>query len=233
MFIIPIKVSQRSYTVPVVTILIILANALVFLHQFQLQMVDPLLLNRFMRLYALRPASLLTHPSALLTSMFLHAGWVHIMGNMLFLWVFGNNVEDALGHFKYLIFYLVCGMIAGLCQVVFDPFSHVPIVGASGAIAGVMGGYLLKFPRSYVVMLFWVLFIFTFDLPAWAMLIYWFLLQLFGGFGSIGSSEYAQTGGTAFFAHVGGFLAGIVLVRMLAPRKRRWGAEDYTWSARQ
>jgi membrane associated rhomboid family serine protease len=148
---------------------------------------------------------------------------------MLFLWVFGNNVEDVLGHVKYLVFYLVCGIVAGLCQVFFDPFSHIPIVGASGAIAGVMGAYLLKFPRSTVVMLFWVLFIFTFDLPAWLMLIYWFLLQLFGGFGSIGEAEYAQTGGVAFFAHVGGFLAGILLMRLLGPRERRWRAEDYTW----
>lgn len=233
MFIIPIKVSQRSYTVPVVTILIVVANVVIFLHQFQLQMVDPRLLNRFMRLYALRPAYLISHPSSLVTSMFLHSGWVHILGNMLFLWVFGNNVEDVLGHFKYLVFYLACGIIAGLSQVVFDPFSHIPIVGASGAIAGVMGAYLLKFPRSYVVMLFWVLFIFTFDLPAWLMLIYWFLIQLFSGFGSIGESEYAQNGGVAFFAHVGGFLAGLILMHMMGPRERRLRTDDYTWSARQ
>jgi membrane associated rhomboid family serine protease len=230
MFVIPIKVSQRSYTVPLVTILIIAANLLVFLYQFDLELTNPRMLNRFMRLYALQPANLLRgHPSGLITSMFLHSGWVHILGNMLFLWVFGNNVEDVLGHVKYLLFYLVCGVIAGLTQVAFDPFSLVPILGASGAIAGVMGAYLIKFPRSYVVMLFWVLFIFTFDLPAWLMLIYWFVMQLFGGFGSIGGSEYAQTGGTAFFAHVGGFIAGLVLMKILGPRERRWRAEDYTW----
>ena len=225
----PIKVSQRSYTVPVVTILIIVANALVFFHELQLQWLDPLMFNRFMRLYALRPASLFTHPSALVTCMFLHAGWLHILGNMLFLWVFGNNVEDVLGHYKYLIFYLGCGIIAGLTQVVMDPMSRVPMLGASGAIAGVMGGYLLKFPRSYVVMLCWLIFIFTFDVPAWLMLVYWFLLQLFGGVGSVGEGQYAQTGGTAFFAHVGGFVAGMILIRVMAPAMRRYRAEDYSW----
>ena len=225
--IIPIKVSQRSYSVPVITILIVAVNVMVFLYQFS--MVDPRLLNRFMRLYSLRPAFLFSHPATLVTSMFLHSGWFHIMGNMLFLWVFGNCVEDLLGHFKYLLFYLACGVVAGLTQVVFDPFSHIPIVGASGAIAGVMGAYLIKFPKSYVVMLVFVIFIFTFDLPAWLMLIYWFLLQLLGGFGSITGSEYAQTGGVAFFAHVGGFVAGIVLMRLLGPRQRRWRADEYTW----
>jgi membrane associated rhomboid family serine protease len=229
MFIIPIKVSQRSHTVPVFTILIVAANVLLFLHELSLQWTDPRLFNHFMRIYAMRPAFLWSHPSTLVTSMFLHSGWVHILGNMLFLWVFGGNVEDVLGHSKYLIFYLACGVVAGLSQVAFDPFSRVPIVGASGAIAGVMGAYLVKFPRSYVVMLFWVLFIFTFDLPAWLMLIYWFLLQLLGGFGSIGEAEYAQTGGVAFFAHVGGFVAGILLMRLLGPRQRRWRAGEYTW----
>jgi membrane associated rhomboid family serine protease len=228
MFLIPIKVSQRSYTLPVVTTLIVLANLAIFVHQFSLGWTDPPLLNRFMRLYALRPAFLWSHPATLFTSMFLHSGWVHIVGNMVFLWVFGNGVEDELGHFKYLVFYLACGAVAGVAQVAFDPFSHVPIVGASGAIAGVMGAYLIKFPRSHVVMLFWVLFIFTFDLPAWLMLIYWFLLQLFGGFGSIGEPEYAQTGGVAFFAHIGGFVAGIVLMRLLGRRPRRWRDGNYS-----
>ncbi|HUA63111.1 MAG TPA: rhomboid family intramembrane serine protease [Verrucomicrobiae bacterium] len=228
MIILPIKTSQARYTVPVVTIVIILLNVLVFVHQVQLEWLDPRGFNQFMRLYSLRPASLIAHPSELLTSMFLHAGILHILGNMLFLWVFGTGVEDVLGHFKYLIFYLVCGVIAGLSQVAVNPFSHVPMLGASGAIAGVMGAYLVKFPRSSVVMLFWLLFVFTFDLPAWAVLVYWFLLQLFNGVGSIGESQYA-VGGTAFFAHIGGFVAGLVLMRMFGPRERRWRAEDYSW----
>ena len=113
--------------------------------------------------------------------MFLHGGWMHVLGNMWFLWVFGDNIEDILGHGKYLLFYLLCGVAAALAQVLIDPGSRVPMVGASGAIAGVMGAYLVKFPRSRVVMLTWFIFIFTFELPAWLMLIYWFVMQFFGG----------------------------------------------------
>ena len=131
---------------------------------------------------------------------------------MWFLWIFGDNVEDILGHGKYLLFYLLCGVAAGLAQVLIDPASRVPMVGASGAIAGVMGAYLVKFPRSRVVMLTWFsLLLYTFEVPAWVMLIYWFVIQLFSGFGSIGVLAVSQ-GGTAFFAHVGGFIAGIVLI---------------------
>ncbi len=227
MFIIPIKATQRSNTLPVVTVLIIAANVAIFVHQFSLEWDDPRLLNLFMAQYALRPAFLLSHPATLVTHMFLHAGWVHIIGNMVFLWVFGKAVEDTLGHFRYLVFYLSCGVVAGLAQVAFNPFSHVPVVGASGAIAAVMGAYLINFPGSRVVMLFWLLFIFTFDIPAWLMLIYWFVLQLFGGFGSIGEAEYAQTGGTAFFAHIGGFVAGIGMMLLLGPRRRNRRVEEY------
>jgi len=218
---IPIKVTQPSYSRPVVTILLIVANTLIFLHEFSL---DDYSLNRFMALYSLRPAHF--HLANVFTSMFLHANWFHVLGNMLFLWVFGDNVEDILGHFKYLLFYLLCGFAAGMAQVLIDPSSRVPMVGASGAIAGVMGAYLVKFPRSKVVILTWFLFIFTFDLPAWLMLIYWFALQLFGGFGSI---TEASQGGTAFFAHVGGFVAGIVLVNLLGTRQRYWRRRDLSW----
>src|SRR5664279_2354177 len=190
---IPIKVSQPSYSRPAVTVLLIAANVLVFLHEFWLQVVDPYSLNHFMQLYSLRPAYF--HVENLFTHLFLHAGWMHVLGNMLFLWVFGESVEDILGHGKYLLFYLLCGVTAGLAQMMLDPSSRVPMVGASGAIAGVMGAYLVKFPHSEVKMLTWFIFIFTFDVPAWAMLIYWFAIQLFGGFGSV--SEASQ-GGTAF-----------------------------------
>jgi membrane associated rhomboid family serine protease len=217
----PIKVTQPSYSRPVVTVLLIAVNIMVFLHEFSL---DPYSLNHFMRLYALRPASF--HIENLFTHMFLHAGWMHVLGNMLFLWVFGDNVEDILGHGKYLLFYLLCGIAAGLAQMLLDPYSRVPMVGASGAIAGVMGAYLVKFPRSQVVMLTWFIFIFTFDLPAWVMLIYWFGLQLFGGFGSVG--EAAQ-GGTAFFAHIGGFIVGIILIHVMGTRQRYWHRKDLSW----
>jgi membrane associated rhomboid family serine protease len=220
----PIKVTQPSYSKPTVTVLLIVANVLVFLHEFWLEMVDPYSFNQFMTLYSLTPAHF--HFSNLFTSMFVHAGWIHVIGNMVFLWVFGDNVEDILGHGKYLLFYLLCGLAAAIAQMAIDPFSRVPIVGASGAIAGVMGAYLVKFPRSRVVMLFWFFFFFTFDLPAWLMLIYWFALQFVSGVGSIAE---ASQGGTAFFAHVGGFVAGIVLVHMMGARQPYWRRRDLQW----
>ena len=220
----PIKVTQPSYSTPTVTIGLIVANILIYLHEFWLSLIDPYSLNHFMRLYSLRPAYF--HWENIFTSMFVHASWLHVLGNMLFLWVFGDNVEDILGHAKYLGFYLMCGTAAGLAQVLMDPTSRVPMVGASGAIAGVMGAYLVKFPRSRVKMLAFLLFIFTFELPAWLMLIYWFALQVFGGVGSV--TEAAQ-GGVAFFAHVGGFVTGAVLVNAMGPRKRYWRRRDLYW----
>ena len=222
--IIPIKVTQPSYSRPVVTVFLIVINVLVFLHEFWLGMVDEYSLNHFMALYSLRPAYF--HIENVVSSMFLHANWGHVLGNMLFLWVFGDSVEDILGHGKYLLFYLLCGIGAGLAQVMIDPYSRIPMVGASGAIAGVMGAYLVKFPRSNVVMLAWLILFFTFDLPASLMLLYWFALQLFGGFGSI--TESSQ-GGTAFFAHVGGFVVGIVLIKLMGTHKRYWRRRDLSW----
>jgi len=220
MIILPIKTSQARYTVPVVTLVIILLNVLVFVHQVQLEWLDPRGFNRFMRLYSLRPASLLTHPMGLLTSMFLHAGVLHILGNMLFLWVFGTAVEDVLGHFKYLIFYLVCGVIAGLSQVAIDPFSHVPMLGASGAIAGVMGAYFVLYPKGRVMT--WIPPIFFVHLPAWLFLGYWFLVQFLMGASTSITETSQNTGGVAVWAHVGGFVAGIVLIKLLPERPRRY-----------
>jgi membrane associated rhomboid family serine protease len=217
----PIKVTQPSYSRPIVTVLLIVANIYVFLHE---EWLDPWARNQFIAHYSLRPAYF--HPENLLTHMFLHAGWLHVLGNMLFLWVFGDNVEDILGHFKYLIFYLLCGVTAGLSQVVIDPYSRVPMVGASGAIAGVMGAFLVKFPRAEVKMLTFFFLIFAFDVPAWAMLIYWFGIQLLGGYSSLGE---ASQGGTAFFAHIGGFIVGIVLIYMMGTRQRYWRREDLSW----
>ena len=165
----PIKVTQPSYSRPVVTVALIVANILVFLHEISL---DPYSLNEFVRVYSLRPYHF--HLVNVFTSMFLHANWLHLAGNMLFLWVFGDNVEDILGHGKYLVFYLLCGAAAAFAQVLADPLSRAPMVGASGAIAGVMGAYLVKFPRSRVQMLFFALFFFRFEMPAWFMLAYWF-----------------------------------------------------------
>ena len=150
-----------------------------------------------------------------LTSMFMHGGWMHLLGNMWFLWLFGNNVEDAMSRPRFIAFYLLCGLAAAMAQVMADPASRIPMVGASGAISGVMGAYLVLFPRVRVFTIVPLGFYVTnLALPAWAMLVYWMLLQFVGGLGSIG----ARGGGVAFWAHIGGFVAGVVLVKLFARR---------------
>ena len=221
----PLRDTQRSYSKPVVTVLLIVLNILVFLFEFSL---DEYQLNAFMSQYGLVPEHF--HFANIFTSMFLHGGWLHVLGNMWFLWIFGDNVEDILGHGKFLLFYLLCGVAAALLQVYFNSDSRVPMVGASGAIAGVMGAYMVKFPRARILtFIFIIFFIYTFEVPAWLMLVYWFLLQLFGGFDAITASQYSQGGGTAFFAHVGGFLAGMVLIYLLGTRERYYRRRDLTW----
>jgi membrane associated rhomboid family serine protease len=151
--------------------------------------------------------------SHLLTSMFLHGSWMHLIGNMWFLWIFGNNVEDSMGARRYLVFYLVCGLVAAFAQVVTNAASPVPMVGASGAISGVMGGYLILYPRVRVFALVPLGFLLTsVALPAWLMLVYWLGIQLVSGLFAAGG----EGGGVAFWAHVGGFVAGVVLVRLFA-----------------
>ena len=164
--------------------------------------------------YAIGPNTqcLITGGSAthtVITSMFMHGGWMHIIGNMWFMWIFGNNVEDSMGHGRFVAFYLLCGIAAALIQIASNPQSGVPMVGASGAIGGVMGAYILLYPKVKVHMLIFLgFFVTTFAIPAIWMLGYWFLLQLLGGIGSIG----AKGGGVAFWAHIGGFVAGAILV---------------------
>src|SRR5260370_5700835 len=149
-----------------------------------------------------------------ITSMFMHGGWFHLIGNMLFLWVFGNNIEDAMGHGKFLIFYLLCGIAAAATQTLISPHSIVPMVGASGAISGVLGAYLLLYPQVRVhTLIILPIYITTVALPAWVMLGYWALLQLLSGLGSLTQVEQV---GVAFFAHVGGFAAGLLLVPVFA-----------------
>jgi len=150
-----------------------------------------------------------THWSALVTSMFLHGGWMHLIGNMWFLWIFGNNVEDSMGHLRFVAFYLLCGLAAAALQISFQPDSSVPMVGASGAIGGVMGAYIVLYPRVRVHLLVVLgFYITTVAVPAYFMLGYWFLLQLVGGTASLAS----EGGGVAFWAHVGGFAAGALLI---------------------
>jgi len=147
-------------------------------------------------------------------SMFLHGGWMHIIGNALFLWVFGNNIEDVVGRRRFLAFYLICGLAAAAAHVLVDPRSPVPTVGASGAVSGVMGAYLVLFPKVRVRMLFWFIIILkVIPLPAWLVLLYWFGLQLLSGIPELLSPSPEIAGGVAVWAHVGGFLAGVLLVK--------------------
>ena len=151
-----------------------------------------------------------------LTSMFLHGSWLHLLGNMWFLYLFGNNVEDSMGHARFAVFYLVSGVAAAMLQVMLDPSAAVPMVGASGAISGVMGGYLILYPTVRVHTLVPIgFFLTTMRLPAWTMLIYWLVIQVVGGFAATAG---AQSGGVAFGAHVGGFIAGAILVKLFARR---------------
>jgi len=149
---------------------------------------------------------------ALLTSMFLHGGWMHLIGNMWFLWVFGNNIEDSMGHTRFIAFYLITGLIASLVHVYSDPGSAIPTIGASGAISGIMGAYLVLYPKVRVqVLLILVILIRVFPMPAWVMLGYWFVLQIFSS-----AMQPTGGGGVAFGAHIGGFVAGVVLIKMFA-----------------
>ncbi|HUA19199.1 MAG TPA: rhomboid family intramembrane serine protease [Bryobacteraceae bacterium] len=216
---IPLRSSEPHYTRATVTLAIIAANVAVFLYELSIQgTLGTYALNRFIELHGIVPAHL--RYSSVFTSMFIHGGFLHIAGNMWFLWVFGRSVEDLLGHTRYLIFYLVCGVAAAFAHILLNPFSPVPTIGASGAIAGVMGGYLIKFPRAHVVTLVFIfIFITTVDIPAFVLLLYWFAMQFFNGVGSIGYSQ-ASSGDVAWFAHVGGFLAGMALIWLMPTRQR-------------
>ncbi len=217
---IPLRSTERIYSKGVVTISLIAMNVIVFLFQATLSRPE---LAGFVEEFGIVPDAISGRLYTLFTSMFLHGGWLHLLGNMLFLWVFGRNVEDLIGGWKFLLFYLTCGFVAAVVQVVANPFSHVPTIGASGAIAGVMGGYLIKFPRARIVTLIPIfVFITTMEIPAAVMLVWWFLIQLVSGVGSLAETDYTG-GGVAWFAHVGGFLAGMLLIKLFPQRPRKWG----------
>ena len=221
---IPIRDTIRSRTAPVVTVALIIVNVLVFFHEIAL---GPYL-ERFVYAYGLIPRRLVYWPGdpldpmrflPLFTSMFWHGGWLHLISNMLYLWIFGDNVEDRLGHMRYLLFYVAAGTAAGLTHVALSPGSVMPTVGASGAIAGVLGAYLVTYPRSRVLTFVPVFFLPWFvEIPAVAYLIFWFLMQLLEGIGSLGMP--VETSGVAVWAHVGGFVAGVVLIKLLQPFRR-------------
>jgi rhomboid family protein len=150
----------------------------------------------------------------LVTSMFLHGGWFHLIGNMMFLWIFGNNIEDVLGRLRFLLFYICCGVVAALTQAFLSYGAHVPMVGASGAIAGVLGGYLLLYPKANVYVFIWIVIFFRIvTIPAWILLGLWFAMQLLSGLG-----RTPGTPGVAFWAHVGGFVSGAILITLFRPR---------------
>ena len=221
---IPLRDSQPSYSTPFVTISLITVNTLVFLFQVSL---DRFSLNHLIALYGVVPDRF--QAASLVTSMFLHGGWLHLIGNMWFLWIFGDNVEDILGHGKFLLFYLLCGVAAALVHVLFNPGSRLPTIGASGAIAGVMGAYMVKFSRSRVLTLVPIFFFLTtMEIPASVILVYWFVVQFFSGVGSIGYSHLSQ-GGVAWFAHVGGFVGGMLLIFAMRPRERYSRRRELRW----
>jgi membrane associated rhomboid family serine protease len=214
--VIPLRDVIPSRTTPVVTVGIIVVNVLAFWIELAMPGAGR---QVFLREYGIVPAAF-AWPT-LLTSMFLHGGWLHIIGNMWYLWIFGDNVEDRLGHGRYLAFYLLCGAAAGLAQAMVSPGSYIPTIGASGAIAGVMGAYFVLYPRSKILMLLPLFIIIEIvEIPAFWFLGFWFLMQLFSGAGSIAQTTGAQ-GGIAFWAHVAGFLAGIAGVFVLRRPERQ------------
>ncbi len=219
----PLKDDNPTSTFPVVTVGLILANCLVFYHQLTL---NPPAGQRFIFEWGAIPYQIVSgeilygrglFPPALtlVSSMFLHGGFLHLIGNMLYLWIFGNNIEDTLGHFRFLIFYVLAGLGAALLQVLSDPQSTTPMIGASGAVAGVLGAYLLLFPRARILTLMFIfVFIRLIRIPALIVLGFWFAIQLLG-------ITSGQESGVAFFAHIGGFVAGLALVKVFQPQRSR------------
>jgi membrane associated rhomboid family serine protease len=222
--VIPLRDTQPSHSRPVVTGVLITINVLAFLYEISL---DPYARNELIGMLGIVPDRL--QYTDMFTSMFLHGGWMHLIGNMWFLWIYGDNVEDVLGHGKYLFFYLLCGLAAAVVHVLFNPYSRVPTIGASGAIAGVMGAYLIKFPHSRILTLIPIFVFFTtMEISAVIILIYWFVLQIFSGIGSVGYSN-VQQGGVAWFAHIGGFIAGMILIKLLGTQERFRHRPDLRW----
>jgi membrane associated rhomboid family serine protease len=214
--VIPLRDIIPSRTRPLVTIGLIVVNVIVFLYELSLgQGVDA-----FTLYYGLVPAAFSW--VTVFTSMFLHGSFLHVAGNMLYLWIFGDNVEDRMGHGRFLVFYLLCGVAAALAQTITMPDSTVPMVGASGAIAGVMGAYFVLYPRSRIVTLVPLFFFFqVIEVPAILFLGIWFLMQFVSGIGSIVSTIGRGGGGVAFWAHVAGFVAGITGVTLFRRPERQ------------
>ena len=232
---IPLRDTNPRRTAPVVNILLIAMNVVMFLWEVG----QGPYLERTLAAVAFVPARFWAYPFAIVPnafsvgiSMFLHGGWLHLGGNMLYLWIFGDNIEDCLGHGRYLVFYLLCGGIATFAHAFMNPHSMIPSIGASGAIAGVLGAYLILFPRARVLTIIPIFIFFTIrEIPALIVLGLWFVLQLFVGFASLGMPS--DVGGVAYFAHIGGFAAGIVLIALMGgtrpPARPRALPPDRDW----
>jgi membrane associated rhomboid family serine protease len=225
---IPLRDAIPSHSFPAATVVLIVLNVLAFLYELSLgRDLDRFIMQygaiplRFILAGQMEQISTLERFLPLFTSMFLHGGWLHVGGNMLYLWIFGDNVEDRLGHLRFVLFYLACGLAAALAQIYMHPNSKIPMVGASGAVAGVLGAYLILFPHSRVLALIPILFFFQIvELPAVLFLIFWFGMQFLSGAVSItGASQ--TTEGVAWWAHIGGFVAGMALGFIIPKRKRQ------------
>jgi len=224
----PLKDDQPRYSTPYVNTTLIVVNILIYFYEWTL---GPRGGQAFIQVFGEVPSHLAsflsgspryTLPQVVIpffTSMFLHGGWWHVIGNMWFLYIFGDNVEDYLGHFKYIVFYLLAGLLAMGTQVAIYPQSNVPTVGASGAIAGVLGAYFLLYPRARVLTWF---FVFVLYLPAWVVLGEWIVIQFFNGAAVLSMAPSRDIGGVAFWAHVGGFIAGMVMIKIFPERARRY-----------
>jgi membrane associated rhomboid family serine protease len=221
----PLRDKIPSKTFPFVTVGIIVINLVIFFYELSLGEQLNSLFNtfsiipaRFQNLFQQPANQILPVGFSLFSSVFLHGGWMHVIGNMWYLWIFGDNVEDSTGHFRFLIFYLLCGILAGLTHILMNPASTVPTIGASGAIAGVMGAYFLLYPRSKILTLIFVfVFIQVIEIPAVFFLGFWILFQFISGSVSRGLVE--SSGGVAWWAHIGGFLVGLALILLFKKRK--------------
>ena len=207
--------SRRPFNFPIMTALLISANALVFI----LELLGG---DAFINRWSMVPANIMAGQGyvTILTAMFMHAGWLHILGNMLFFWVFGPEIEDVMGPLRYLIFYLLGGLVATAAQILVDPTSTVPNLGASGAIAGVMGAFLITYPRDRIrTILFLGWFVQVAFIPAILLVGFWFLTQLFS---EVGALAQVQSDGVAYMAHIGGFIFGALTARLFESHRRRW-----------
>ena len=223
----PLKDTIPSRTFPIITLSIIVINSIIFIYELYLGSdVDHLVSSLgvtpvlYTQAWQENPWQLISETVPLFSSLFLHGGWLHVISNMWYLWIFGDNVEDRTGHFRFLLFYLFCGILATFSHIILNPISDIPTIGASGAIAGVMGAYFILYPRSRIVTLFFLfIFVQIVEIPALYFLGFWIILQVISGTLSTGLT--AASGGVAWWAHIGGFLAGLIFIFSFRKTRKR------------